>query len=134
MKRLGVGLALVVVAVAVVVAATLRAFLSATGDTVPTPVVASFFDALVQSMRFAFRLVFVLGLVMALLVAIVSLPSHPTRWARPTQIASPSLASAPCSSRTTPRGLRRRRCHRSVGDGGRPRGGTPPRTRVEARA
>jgi hypothetical protein len=49
-------------------------------------VVSSFFDALVDSIRFAFRLVFVLGLVMALLVAIVSLPGYATRWARPTQI------------------------------------------------
>jgi hypothetical protein len=49
-------------------------------------VVSSFFDALVDSIRFAFRLVFVLGLVMALLVAIVSLPGYATRWARATQV------------------------------------------------
>jgi len=86
LKRLGVGLALVVVVVAIGVAMTRRAFVSAAGETVPTAVVSSFFDALVDSIRFAFRLVFVLGLVMALLVAIVSLPSYATRWARPTQI------------------------------------------------
>ena len=86
LKRLGVGLALVVVVVAIAIAATRRAFVSAAGDTVPSPVVSSFFDALVDSIRFAFRLVFVLGLVMALLVAIVSLPSYATRWARATQV------------------------------------------------
>ena len=67
-------------------AATRRAFVSAAGETVPSPVVSSFFDTLVDSIRFAFRLVFVLGLVMALLVAIVSLPSYAARWARPTQV------------------------------------------------
>ena len=86
LKRLGVGLALVVVVVAIAIAATRRAFVSAAGDTVPSPVVSSFFDALVDSIRFAFRLVFVLGLVMALLVAIVSLPGYATRWARATQV------------------------------------------------
>jgi hypothetical protein len=86
LKRLGVGLALVVVVVAVGVAATRRAFVSAAGATVPTAVVGSFFDAVVGSIRFAFRLVFVLGLVMALLVAIVSLPGYATRWARATQV------------------------------------------------
>ena len=86
LKRLGVGLALVVVVVAIAIAATRRAFVSAAGETVPSPVVSSFFDALVDSIRFAFRLVFVLGLVMALLVAIVSLPSYAARWARPTQV------------------------------------------------
>jgi hypothetical protein len=86
LKRLGVGLALIVVVVAIGVATTRRAFVSAAGQTVPTAVVGSFFDALVGSIRFAFRLVFVLGLVMALLVAIVSLPGYATRWARATQI------------------------------------------------
>jgi len=76
----------VVVVVAIAVAATRRAFVSAAGETVPSPVVSSFFDALVDSIRFAFRLVFVLGLVMALLVAIVSLPGYATRWARATQV------------------------------------------------
>jgi len=61
LKRLGVGLALVVVVVAIAVAATRRAFVSAASETVPSPVVSSFFDALVDSIRFAFRLVFVLG-------------------------------------------------------------------------
>jgi len=86
LKRLGVGLALVVVVVAVAIAVTRRGFLSATGGTVPTPVIASFFDALVQSMRFALRLVFILGLLMAILVSIVNLPSYAARLARPTQI------------------------------------------------
>ena len=86
LKRLGVGLALVVVVIAIVVGLTRRQFLSASGDTVPSGVIASFFDALVNSIRFAFRLVFVLGVVMAALVAIVSLPSYAARWARPTQI------------------------------------------------
>ena len=86
LKRLGVGLALVVVVVAIAIAATRRAFVSAAGETVPSPVISSFFDALVDSIRFAFRLVFVLGLVMALLVAIVSLPGYATRWARATQV------------------------------------------------
>jgi len=86
LRRLGVGLALVVVVVAIAVGITRRAFVTAAGQTVPSAVVGSFFDALVDSIRFAFRLVFVLGLVMALLVAIVSLPSYATRWARPTQV------------------------------------------------
>ena len=65
------GLALVVVVVAIAIAATRLAFVSAAGNTVPSPVVSSFFDVLVDSIRFAFRLVFVLELAMALLVAIV---------------------------------------------------------------
>ena len=86
LKRLGVGLALVVVVVAIGVGVTRRAFVNAAGETVPSAVVSSFFDVLANSIRFAFRLVFVLGLVMALLVAIVSLPSYATRWARGTQV------------------------------------------------
>jgi len=86
LRRLGIGLALIVVVIAIAVGVTRRAFVSEAGQTVPSAVVSSFFDALVDSIRFAFRLVFVLGLVMALLVAIVSLPSYATRWARATQI------------------------------------------------
>jgi hypothetical protein len=86
LKRLGIGLALVVVVIAIGIALTRRAFVSAAGETVPTAVASSFFDTLVAGIRFAFRFVFVLGVVMALLVAIVSLPSYASRWARPTQI------------------------------------------------
>ena len=84
--RLGVGLAAVVIVVAVAVAVARRDFVSAVGDTVPTAVAGSFFDALADSLRFVFRLVFVLGLAIAALVAIASLPTYATRWARPTQI------------------------------------------------
>ena len=130
LKRLGVGLALVVVVVAIAIAATRRAFVSAAGETVPSPVVSSFFDALVDSIRFAFRLVFVLGLVMALLVAIVSLPSYAARWAR----ADPGrrgrdrrgCAGGPQAADVGPGRLHRRPRRRR---GGRPRGGPSSRPR-----
>ena len=53
LKRLGIGLALVVVVIAVAVALTRRAFVDAATQTVPSGVAGSFFDAMVNSIRFA---------------------------------------------------------------------------------
>jgi hypothetical protein len=93
--RLGIGLAVVVLVIAVGVAFARRQFLDAIeGGTVPTAVAGSFFDAIVDSIRFAFRAVFVLSVVMAALVAITSLPSYARRWARVTQVAVALLGAA----------------------------------------
>jgi hypothetical protein len=91
--RLAIGLAAVVVVIGVGVAAARRAFVSSIGQTVPSSVAGSFFDAIVNSIRFGFRLVFVLALIVAALVAVASLPSYPTRWARPAQIGVAVLAA-----------------------------------------
>jgi hypothetical protein len=94
LKRLGIGWALGVVVVAVVLAATRRSFLSHTSDVVPSSVVRDLFDAIVASLRFALGLVFALAVILAALVAIVSLPTFAERWARPTQIGVSLLAAA----------------------------------------
>jgi hypothetical protein len=84
--RLGIGLAAVCAAAAVAVAVTRNQFVSAVSDVVPSTVSTSLFDTLVDSIRDLFRLVFVIGVATALVVAIASLPDFGRRWARPTQI------------------------------------------------
>jgi len=84
--RLAVAIALVTVMVAIALSVARQAFLSALVETVPSNVAASLFDTVVGSMRAGFRSIFVVGIVIAALVAIANLPGFARRWARPTQI------------------------------------------------